>query len=444
MAISEKMHVSKQTRTLGQAATERVTLVQGNPPNPEAFLSIRLWNTGQNGQLVPLYWDSGTPAVCLTADLIAASGGEPVSSNGGVLVTSFHSDHVAISAARRLQWAIQGFTESRDLQGISVVVLVHSAEELSTGPAGDALRNALDQASGGQILLTEKASQFFEDLPGFASQTLDGTGLRELQWRSAESHATRSFDEQWLTNYIQQQGLEEQLSEPPVHAEAPDQPWKAESSAEDDHEARSGLSSPKVRWAIGGVLAAALAVGAVLFFTRSGDKQTTQVADTHQTPSNTANSGENGAEPGGQLKQTPPEGPSATNTTPTQTHPTDNQPAREKPSRNDKKEKKEKQQEAAAATPPQEQPPKPTPVTVAPPPPVDNRSAKASSKGCDIDSGQINSYLGRADKALGSGNYSAARRLYGEVLPCPEGAARARAGLERVRDASGEGSEPQN
>ncbi len=442
MAISEKMHVSKQTRTLGQAATERVTLVQGNPPNREAFLSIRIWNTGENGQLVPLYWDSGTPAVCLTADLIAASGGEPVSSNGGVLVTSFHSDHVAISAARRLQWAIQGFTENRDLQGISVVVLVHSAEELSTGPAGDALRNALDQASGGQILLTEKASQFFEDLPGFASQTLDGTGLRELQWRSAESHATRSFDEQWLTNYIQQQGLEEQLSEPPVHAEAPDQPWKAESSAEDDREARSGLSNPKVRWAIGGVLAAALAVGAVLFFTRSGDKQAPQVADRHQPPSNSANSGAGGAEPAVQPKLTPPDEGSAPKP-PSGGTPTDNtakpKSARE---RNDIKHHGDKPGNVAVDTGKDNG----TPVIIdhPPPPPPPKPEPKTSGKGCDIDSGQINSYLGRADKALGSGNYSAARRLYGEVLPCPEGAARARAGLERVRDASGEGSEPQN
>ena len=434
MAISEKMHVSKQTRQLGQAATDRVTLVQGNPRNREAFLSIRLWNTGDNGETVPLYWDSGAPAVCLTADLIAASGGEPVSSNGGVLVTSFHSDHVAISSARRLQWAVQGFTESRNSQGISVVVLVHSAEELSTGPVGDALRNALDQAPGGQILLTEKASQFFEDLPGFASQTLDGTGLRELQWRSPESHATRSFDEQWLMNYIQQQGLEEQISGAPVQAEAPDTLWKADSSDEDERAAASGLSSPKVRWAIGGLLAAAL-VGGIFFFMngKSAPPASTPAVGVDRNPLDSTTT------------QSPQTSSSVTTTAPTQTRPTENQPTREKPGRNDKKDKKEKQQEAVAATPQQEPPPRPAPVVVAPPPPtpVDDRSKKNSSKGCDLDSGQIKSYLGRAEKALGSGNYSTARRLYSEVLPCPDGASSARAGLERVRDASGE-SEPQN
>jgi len=435
VAISEKMHVSKQTRSLGQAPTERVTLVQGNPPNREAFLSIRLWNIGGNGEAVPLFWDSGAPAVCLTADLIAASEGEPVSSAGGVLVTSFRSDHLAISAARRLQWAIQGFTENRDLQGISVVVLVHSAEELSTGPEGDALRGALDQATGGQILMTEKASHFFEDLPGFASQTLGGTGLRELQWRSPESHATRSFDEQWLMNYIQQQGLEDQLSEVSPPQVALDAPWKAESSDEDERGARSGFSNPKVRWAVGGVLAAALVGGGIFFFMNGKSAPAT---------SKSAEVGENNP-PVSLTPQTPPESPNATKTTPA-ARPADNQPTREKSSRNEKKDKKEKQQEASAATPQQEQPPKPAPVIVAPPPPapVDDRSKMNSSKGCDLDSGQIKSYLGRAEKALGSGNYSTARRLYSEVLPCPDGAASARAGLERVRDASGEGSEPQN
>jgi hypothetical protein len=419
------MHVSKQTRTLGQAATERLTLVQGNPPNREAFLSIRLWNIGPNGETAPLYWDSGTPAVCLTADLIAASEGEPVSSDSGVLVTSFRSDHLAISAARRLQWAVQGFSESRDLQGISVAVLVHSAEELSTGPEGDALRSALDHATGGQILLTEKASQFFEDLPGFASQTLDGTGLRELQWRS---NATRSSDEQWMTNVISQQGLEEQLAEPQAPAEVPEQTWSSRSIDDDERPSGSLFSNPKMLWIIGGACAAALALGAVLFITRSGDKQPPLVADTHQTVVNPQNAGTGGTQQNGLVSPTSGDTGTTVQNPPSE-HPAEISTTKTKSEREREDKKHKKDQQPGIVSPEPKQVPTPDPA----PPPVVDRTPKPT-RGCDIENGQISSYLARADKALGSGNYSNAKRLFNEVLGCEPGNAHAREGLAKANE----------
>jgi len=407
VAISEKMHVSKQTRILGQAATERVTLVQGNPPNREAFLSIRLWNTTQNGEAVPLYWDSGTPAVCLTADLIASSEGEPVSSDGGVLVTSFHSDHQAISAARRLQWAMQGFAESRDLQGISVVVLVHSAEELSTGPEGDSLRAALDHATGGQILLTEKASQFFEDLPGFASQTLDGTGLRELQWRSPDSHSTRAADDEWLNNNIRSD-RDEPIPEPP----APEPEWSSRSSAEEEHGAGSGLSNPKVRWAIGGMLAAAL-VGGGIFFFMSGKPKPVEV-----------------------VAVVPPDGTPQ----PPVTHPADNPHAIPPPSGpgsgsapvggktpKPTKPKPPKPEGGGGDQPKPVPPPEPKPV-----PPPEPKPEPRPRANCNLDPGEYDKYLKGADNALGNGDTGTAKRKYTSVLNCDPGNARARDGLRKA------------
>lgn len=433
MAISEKMHVSKQTRRLGQAATERFPLGQGNPPNREAFLSIRLWNTGENGETVPLYWDSGAAAVCLTADVIAASEGQPVSSDSGVLVTSFHSDHLAISAARRLQWAIQGFSENTDLQGISVAVLVHSAEELSTGSEGDALRGALDQATGGQILLTEKASQFFEDLPGFASQTLDGTGLRELQWRSPESNSTRVFDEQWLTNYIQQHGLEEQLSEAPPPAVAPDAPWKADSSAEDERGPGSMFSNPKMLWIIGGVCAAALAVGAVLYFTRSGDKQSTQVVDTHPTPTNPTAPSAGGGQTTGEGNPTSPD-PGHTPQIPTQGHHPDNPPPPDKPGhlRNDLKHPRENQPGTTPPVTPQV-PPTDTPPVV-PPKEIKDRS------GCNLERDQWDLVIQAGWKSYNKADYGRAVKQFGSVLACDPGNGKAKEGFDRARGAMAEGS----
>ena len=414
MAISEKMHVSKQTRKLGQAATEGFSLGPGNPPNREAFLSIRLWNTTQNGETVPLYWDSGAPAVCLTADLIAASDGEPVSSGGGVLVTSFHSDHRAISAARRLQWAIQGFSENRDLQGISVVVLVHSAEELSTGPEGDALRSALDHATGGQILLTEKASQFFEDLPGFASQTLDGTGLRELQWLSPEGHSTRADDDEWLNNNMQN-GLDEPLPEPP----APEPEWSSRSSAEEEHGAGSGLSNPKVRWAIGGVLAAALVGGGIFFFMSGKPKPVEVVAvippDGTTQPPVTPPADNSHAIP-------PPSVPGSGNAPGGGKTP---KPTKPKPDPKAPKPEGGGGDQAKIVPPPE---PKPVP----PPEPKPEPKIEPKRGNCTLDPDQYGSYLRKADKALGNGSNEDAKRLYGQVLACDPGNGKAKDGLRKA------------
>src|ERR1019366_1531009 len=152
------------------------------------------------------------PAVCLAADLISASQGIPVARQGDVMVAEFLSFQAAIFTARRLQWALQGFSEGADQQTASIAVLIHAPEDAPSQTVGGDLAHSLGKASPGQILLTEKASQPFENIPGFPLIPAPGRGLRELLWRGQENQATRPLDEDSLSQLMEQQGVQE---EPP-------------------------------------------------------------------------------------------------------------------------------------------------------------------------------------------------------------------------------------
>ena len=160
---------------------ESVTTADASAPS-NALLSLRIWNGSDAAHQAVSIWETDAPAVCLALDLISASEGLPVARDGEVLVASFPTFQSAILAARRLQWAAQGFAEGAEPGSGPLAALIHAPKEDPGQSVGEAV-HLLQQAAPEQILLSSQASRFFDNLPGFPLQAASGDGLRELVWR---------------------------------------------------------------------------------------------------------------------------------------------------------------------------------------------------------------------------------------------------------------------
>jgi len=167
-----------------------------------AVVFIRLWTGGEGGQ--PRDPSKGLePAVCLAVDLIAASGGV-VQRPGKSLVATFPDAPTAILAARRMQWAFQGFSEADGFSGTAMAALVYSGDDLCGKAASEADALPLERAAPVNILLGEKASLFLRDLPGLATAAAADSVLSEFIWRSPES-VPGNADELTLFRNIKEQ-----------------------------------------------------------------------------------------------------------------------------------------------------------------------------------------------------------------------------------------------
>jgi hypothetical protein len=310
---------------------------------------------------------------------------------------------------------MQGYAESDGLPGLSIAILIHSAEDTPDPADGGRMAEALQKAAPGQILLTQPASQPIENLPGFHLKNASKHGLRELLWRSPESQTTRSFDEPLLAQLIGDRDVEDydgaQDDEAPATGSA--DPGQAVKSQTGEFSQARQVPSPvpgnkRLFWLVGGVCAAALAIGAVALLTRSPGKpdaapsQPAQTAGTvapaPASPTHSAGS----QQAGKQTHSTPPA--AAANQAP---------PA------------VQKKEEKAAVASPQPAPPAPKPA-----------EPQAQPRGrCDLDQSQIPGAIDQAEKSLARGKYADAQRQFGTVLACEPGNGRAREGLERVRRA---------
>ena len=409
VALQEKMAASTHSRKPEQAATPGSSWSPDHPPSSDACISIRLWPASGTAASALPFAGNETPAVCLVLDLIAASGGVPVARRVDGLVAGFPSFQAAVLAARRLQWAVQGFSETGDPQAACLAVLVHSPEDAG---GGDFLMPG-DQAAPGEILLTEKASQLFENLPGFPLQPATGDGPRELLWRAPESQSTRAFDEQFLSQLVERQGVQ---SQPPEPLALP----KAEFAANAGTRTLKQLGSVPAAWrsrrVIGGVaVAAVVLVAAAVLYTSHGKANPASEQSQPQTqlPGQTAPAAAN--EPEAQGGQSPQARTAHSAEVATQ--------ASARSAKNAPK-GVAKGSEAQAAE-------NPLPAKAAEPP-----SARGGR--CDLEPSQYSGLIDQAWKNLGRGKYSDAKREFGAVLACDGGNARAREGMERARMAASE------
>jgi hypothetical protein len=188
-----------------------------------AVVFVRVWSNREGGQ--PRDSSKGLePAVCLAVDLIAASGGA-VQQPGKSLFATFPDAPTAILAARRMQWAFQGFSEADGFAGTGIAALVYSSEDLSGKPASDSDALPLERATPGKVMLGQKVTELLRDLPGLATEPATDSVLSEFIWRSSES-GSGNADELTLFRNIKEQrrrtGEHAAEESPPVPGESPE------------------------------------------------------------------------------------------------------------------------------------------------------------------------------------------------------------------------------
>jgi hypothetical protein len=182
---------------------------QGVSGSSGAVLSIRLWTSKEDTGTDDSFWKSNAPSACLAMDLIQASQGAPVTTHGKILIANFSGIQAAISAARRIQWALSGLSEVSNFDSTAAAILIYSPAGSSVHPQDNLPVTPLEQASPGQILFTAETCQSLEDLPGLPLLPPSSIGLRELQWCTSENKSNRSSDEKTLAQLMQQHGLED-------------------------------------------------------------------------------------------------------------------------------------------------------------------------------------------------------------------------------------------
>jgi hypothetical protein len=441
VGVQGQMAVSNQYREPERAAAQSPQPTVESLPPRGACLSVRLWSARADSGDAPSLWENDSPAACLTLDLIAASEGIPTARRGEVLVASFPTFFSAAMSARRLQWAAQGYSESEEPRSTSLALLIHAPEEGEAETVAEDAFHSLEQAAPGSILLTEKASQPFDRLPGFPLQVAAGDGLWELAWSSPEGHFSRSEDEQFLAQLAAKQGVPERVPEPPPPQPVVEMDFAEEYRTGSHHTGsyrtgsyRTGSyrqppqdeSRRRSGTMIGGLVFATVVVlaAAFLYYTH-GRSNPAPAAD------QTAAQGQSQTESASTQDADTLAGKEAPATTVQPRHPgaserTDATPAG-KQSKNTPNPEAPKQADTPA---PEKE--RPAPKQVEPPTPRNNNSGGR----CDLDPSQYSGQIDQAWKNLGRGKYSAALRQFAAVLACDSGNARAREGLERARMAS--------
>jgi len=432
VALSEKVAATTQFREPGWSTPGASIAHQESIPVWGAYLFARLWADTPNGHPGAGFGDNSSPAACMVIDLVKASAGVPVQSRGDVLMAGFPTLPSAISVARRLQWAMQGISESSGLQGNSVALLIQPAAEV----VGNDAPQILDQVAPGQILLSEKACQLFENLPGLPLQATGDSRLRELLWRVQDDQATPSADEQFFAELLGMQGLEyhppEQF-EPAFSA--------VETSAEETHESAGGVAGilvllrANLRWVMGGVGVLAVLLGALTiprFFSGKPENPAVSSPSPAETPAATS----------------PDSSSSPTSSAASQSK---GQSTSQGQDRNKKAGAVANSKPALAAenssksnsnvpnvnwVKPDEKRNEPHPAqqkveqVVAPP------ASKAESRGgnCVLDQGEISGILGQAQRNLDRGKYDDAIRQFNNVLGCDPNNQRARDGIQKAKN----------
>lgn len=423
--------MSTQSRKFERAATQNSAETLESPSPREACLSVRLWSAPTDSGQTQSLWENNNPAACLTLDLIATSDGLPTARHGEVLVASFPTFQSAAMTARRLQWAIQGYTESEEPRTTSLALLIHSPEEEAGKTVAEDAFHSLGQAAPGAILLTEKASQPFDRLPGFPLQVATGDGLWELAWSSSEGNFSRSEDEEYLARIAAEHGVQEQAPEPPAPQPVAE-PVFAEEPRTGSH--RTGIyrtgshrqpseeePRPRSKAWIGAVALAVIAVVAVAVYLYYGKSNPAPAADqnTAQTqpqtePSSTVEGSASAAKPNSS-EAAQPKHPAAQERI-------ENPPAA-KPPKGASKPENQPAQDTTPQKPRQvEQPPQPKPV-------------KQDNGRCDLEKSEIDGYVQQAEKKRARGKYTDAIRQFTAVLACDPGNSRARDGLESAKEA---------
>jgi hypothetical protein len=170
--------------SLGQSAATNVV----DQPPAECRVAFCLWVPGpEKDDLLRLGWESPSTLVGLISDLLRVSGGRCDGVRHGLLLADFANLESAIRGARKVQWAIEGFSHQSATVSTGAAILMYSPRS-PTAPnraESDELElHAFGDARPGQILIAETDCLFIEKIPGLRLDTPPGAiGYRELMWQ---------------------------------------------------------------------------------------------------------------------------------------------------------------------------------------------------------------------------------------------------------------------
>jgi len=359
------------------------------------------------------------PAVCLLADIAEAAGATPVETQGKVFAAAFAGLAEAIRAARRLQWALQGFVQGESAANLAMAVLVGNSEEFPGFLEQGRLPAALAKAAPGGILLTVQAAQAAEEQVAYALTGASEPGFQSLLWRAPEEQSNAPWDETVLSALIDRKGPEfsadfrRQDAATAEQVQAEQMQMGSEPSTIPQLEPllapRSALPTAwnapgRLSWIVGG--AAVLLVALVLILMPHHPRRI--VLEEPQAGSSLPT-----ASPANPPIIQPEPQPAPQSASPQAAQP---QPPPAAPQSSKAKAQQAKAAPAAKPAPPA----KPT----------------AQPRGnCDLEQSQIGGQIELAEKNLGRGKYKDAQRQFESVLACDPGSGRAREGLARVRQA---------
>jgi outer membrane biosynthesis protein TonB len=338
------------------------------------------------------------------ADLVTASGGQLVPESRQTLIARFDRQETAVGAARRLQRALQAFTESPETAGLAASMAVHRpGDQVRSGTASGVSDSLWAYSAPGQILVSSTVYETLQFTPGLRFRGVSAQPLspdpayQELLWTDAETLAA------WQ-NRVDTAARSLPMGDPHREAEigaADAGPTQAGSPAdlavvgqEDEFQISTAGSPRRTRiWFAAGAVCLVL-VAAIGVFVHVNARKT------HEVP----------PQPGKTQTIEPPPIPHPDNSTVPGKAP-------------------EKQQETAA----EETKPKPVHSRVTPngrkethqtEPPVTDYEGFTNK--------QIPQLLRRAEEDAGAGNYDDAKREYGIVLKLQPGNSTAQEGLRKL------------
>jgi len=415
------MAAAQPSRQSDRGGVQTALLARENPLSGAGALSIRLWRIKEGAEPSELPWEGNDPAVCVALDVISASEGFVAAARGLLLTATFPGIQAAILAARRLQWAYQGLSDGSRPAGTAVAVLVHCTENppgqgVELTELDHAALDAVGKAAPGQILLTAKAAEILRDLPGLPMQVATEALLSELLWNVPAEKTSRSSDEETLSEFIKQNGLEDKAPALVQAAAVTVEPGKFSSAtgqARVDSDAgeasESRRISPRIFIGAGCGVAALLAIAALLVFSHNRQPKPAPVAVQQAAPAAV------GATPTVQQPQTQPSTPPPVLATAAPAAPA--APAKAAPTTQENR----TQEETAHGKPA---------FSVA-------GKSRASANpalpaGCDLESSMIPKRLDQAERSRAQGDYAAARRQFRSVLACEPNNARAVSGVRQT------------
>ena len=378
--------------------------MNGHPAAPRGIvLSLCLRTFDSSGLPSVVSWASESGAAALAIDILSSSGGAPDVAQGMVLPSRFFNAQSALLAGRRLQWALEGLSES-DRSATRASMAIYTAED----PEAASVASALENLPPGQLLLSAELAEAFQQVPGVAVSAAGSSGWHALQWQSQTGVTSLAADETSVLGLIRALGREDPC--PPRPEPAPTGQVAAAAPASSGfYEVPAALGRSLMRsdaaqpfwkkpWILAGaagavvVLAAALVIPAMLSGNRA--KSPAQVAAPQ------------------------PASPKSASGTPLNGAPNSSAPAVAEKLREQKPPAKAGKQPRAEAK------------TVAATEPSPQTKSAAS---CNLTEGEVPRSLSRAESLMYAGKLEEAQDAYQRLVGCPSAHDKAAEGLKLVK-----------